>query len=113
MQHNIRLFFRNDFEDFAEVCFKEFGDRVKYWITINEPWTYSTFGYATGLMPPNRCSKWLDPKCVHGDSGKEPYLVSHHLLLAHAATVKVYRKKYQVHHTTFTITVTFIFKIYS
>ena len=51
-------------------------------------------------MPPNRCSKWLDPKCVHGDSGKEPYLVSHHLLLAHAATVQVYRKKYQVHHNS-------------
>ncbi|KOM44358.1 hypothetical protein LR48_Vigan05g196300 [Vigna angularis] len=87
----------NDFQDYAEVCFKEFGDRVKYWITLNEPWTYTTFGYATGVMPPNRCSKWLDPKCVHGDSGKEPYLVSHHLLLAHAATVQVYRIKYQVY----------------
>ncbi|XP_047153760.1 beta-glucosidase 13-like [Vigna umbellata] len=87
----------NDFQDYAEVCFKEFGDRVKYWITLNEPWTYTTFGYATGVMPPNRCSKWLDPKCVHGDSGREPYLVSHHLLLAHAATVQVYRKKYQVY----------------
>ncbi|ESW22399.1 hypothetical protein PHAVU_005G150600 [Phaseolus vulgaris] len=86
----------NDFQDYAELCFKEFGDRVKYWITLNEPWSYSTFGYASGLMPPNRCSKWLDPKCVHGDSGKEPYLVSHHLLLAHAVTVQVYRKKYQV-----------------
>ena len=74
----------------------EFGDRVKHWITINEPWSYSIFGYATGMMPPSRCSKWLNPNCMDGDSGKEPYLVSHHLLLAHAAVVKMYKKKYQV-----------------
>ncbi|KAM3371205.1 hypothetical protein ACQJBY_018533 [Aegilops geniculata] len=27
----------NDYKDFAEVCFREFGDRVKHWITLNEP----------------------------------------------------------------------------
>ncbi|KAL2578859.1 hypothetical protein AAZV13_15G029700 [Glycine max] len=85
----------NDFQDYTELCFKEFGDRVKHWITINEPWSYSIFGYATGMMPPSRCSKWLNPNCMDGDSGKEPYLVSHHLLLAHAAVVKMYKKKYQ------------------
>ncbi|RDX87882.1 Beta-glucosidase 12, partial [Mucuna pruriens] len=86
----------NDFQDYSELCFKEFGDRVKYWITLNEPFSYSMFGYATGLMPPARCSKWVNPDCIDGDSGKEPYLVSHHLLLAHAAAVQVYKKKYQV-----------------
>ncbi|RZB62813.1 Beta-glucosidase 12, partial [Glycine soja] len=86
----------NDFQDYTELCFKEFGDRVKHWITINEPWSYSIFGYATGMMPPSRCSKWLNPNCMDGDSGKEPYLVSHHLLLAHAAVVKMYKKKYQI-----------------
>ncbi|XP_072074045.1 cyanogenic beta-glucosidase-like [Arachis hypogaea] len=30
-----------DFEDYSELCFKEFGDRVKHWITLNEPWSYS------------------------------------------------------------------------
>ncbi|KHN06221.1 Non-cyanogenic beta-glucosidase [Glycine soja] len=33
-----------DFQDYAELCFKEFGDRVKYWVTLNEPWSYSQYG---------------------------------------------------------------------
>ncbi|KAJ1377066.1 Glycosyl hydrolases family 1, N-terminal conserved site, partial [Sesbania bispinosa] len=85
----------NDFQEYAELCFKEFGDRVKHWITLNEPWTYSNGGYATGMLAPGRCSKWLNPNCTGGDSGTEPYLVSHHQLLAHAAAVQVYKQKYQ------------------
>ncbi|XP_004490157.1 beta-glucosidase 24-like [Cicer arietinum] len=85
-----------DFQDYAELCFKTFGDRVKNWITLNEPWTYSRDGYTNGEMAPGRCSSWLNPKCVGGDSGTEPYIVSHHQLLAHAAAVNVYKTKYQV-----------------
>nr|POF25857.1 beta-glucosidase 12 [Quercus suber] len=80
----------DDFRDYAELCFKEFGDRVKHWITLNEPWSYVNGGYVTGQSPPNRCSS-----CTVGDSGTEPYLVSHYQLLAHASAVKVYKQKYQ------------------
>uniref|UniRef100_A0A0R0HPQ5 Beta-glucosidase n=1 Tax=Glycine max TaxID=3847 RepID=A0A0R0HPQ5_SOYBN len=59
----------NDFQDYAKLCFKEFGDRVKHWITFNEPWSYSM--------------------------GSEPYLSSHYQLLAHAAAVKIYKTNYQ------------------
>ncbi|KAF2293652.1 hypothetical protein GH714_003880 [Hevea brasiliensis] len=38
----------DDFKDYAELCFKEFGDRVKHWITLNEPWSYSDAGYNLG-----------------------------------------------------------------
>ncbi|WJX63614.1 Beta-glucosidase 12 [Trifolium repens] len=86
----------SDFRDYAELCFKEFGDRVKYWITVNEPSTYTTAGYAIGMFPPGRCSDWQNLSCTGGDSGTEPYLVAHHLLLAHAAAVQVYKTKYQV-----------------
>ena len=87
---------RDDFGEYAELCFKEFGDRVKHWITLNEPYSYSAGGYALGLLAPGRCSDWLNLNCTGGDSGTEPYLVAHHQLLAHAAAVKLYRTKYQV-----------------
>ncbi|KAH1231486.1 Beta-glucosidase 13 [Glycine max] len=83
-----------DFANYAEVCFREFGDRVKHWITLNEPVLYSNGGYGSGGSPPNRCSKWF-ANCTAGDSTTEPYLVTHHLILAHAAAVKVYREKFQ------------------
>nr|AFK44931.1 unknown [Lotus japonicus] len=84
-----------DFRDYAELCFKEFGDRVKHWITLNEPWVYTSNGYAVGEFVPGRCSKWLNRNCTGGDSGTEPYLVSHNQLLAHAEVFHVYKKKYQ------------------
>ncbi|GFZ20734.1 beta glucosidase 13 [Actinidia rufa] len=86
---------RDDFKDYADICFREFGDRVKHWITLNEPWTYSAAGYAQGVMAPGRCSSWQQLNCTGGDSGTEPYIVSHYQLLAHAAAVKLYRLKYQ------------------
>ncbi|KAK4437101.1 Raucaffricine-O-beta-D-glucosidase [Sesamum alatum] len=39
---------RNDFVEFAELCFEEFGDRVKFWTTLNEPWSYTVHGYTIG-----------------------------------------------------------------
>ncbi|CAL5211486.1 unnamed protein product [Lathyrus oleraceus] len=84
-----------DFQDYAELCFKTFGDRIKHWITLNEPWSYSRYGYADGKMAPGRCSSWLSPNCTGGDSGTEPYLTAHYQLLAHAAAVNVYKTKYK------------------
>ncbi|KAL5567211.1 hypothetical protein UlMin_030375 [Ulmus minor] len=81
--------------EYAELCFKEFGDRVKHWITFNEPVAYSVAGYATGMFPPGRCSHWQQLNCSAGNSATEPYLVTHHQLLAHATAAKLYKDKYQ------------------
>ncbi|KAK8501927.1 hypothetical protein V6N12_019666 [Hibiscus sabdariffa] len=41
---------QEDFAYFADVCFKSFGDRVKYWATFNEPDYQVKFGYLTGFF---------------------------------------------------------------
>nr|XP_043608969.1 beta-glucosidase 12-like [Erigeron canadensis] len=84
----------DDFRDFAELCFRRFGDRVKYWITLNEPWSYSVGGYEKGNYAPGRCSYFVG-NCSTGDSGIEPYIVTHNMLLAHAAAVKLYHDIYK------------------
>lgn len=42
------------FAKYADVCFKAFGSRVKYWITINEPKTLALCGYCYGNHAPGR-----------------------------------------------------------
>ncbi|XP_020239598.1 hydroxyisourate hydrolase isoform X1 [Cajanus cajan] len=85
-----------DFTDYADVCFREFGDRVLYWSTINEPNVFALGGYDQGTIPPQRCSP---PFCVRkgarGNSTYEAYLAVHHILLAHSSAAKLYRRKYR------------------
>ncbi|KAL6175661.1 hypothetical protein ACLB2K_052300 [Fragaria x ananassa] len=83
-----------DFTDYAEFCFKTYGDRVKNWTTFNEPRVVASLGYDNALNPPARCSKAYGNSTA-GNSGTEPYIVAHHLLLSHAAAVQRYREKYQ------------------
>lgn len=83
-----------DFVNFADLAFKLFGDRVTTWITLNEPLSFSESGYALGLLAPGRCSFWYDSNCTGGDAGTEPYIVTHHQLLAHAAAYRLYKAKY-------------------
>ncbi|XP_031274757.1 beta-glucosidase 12-like isoform X1 [Pistacia vera] len=85
----------DDFRDFAELCFKEFGDRVKHWITLNEPNMFTTEGYDLGNWAPGRCSKWVNSACEAGNSATEPYIVGHNLILSHAAAVELYKQQYQ------------------
>ncbi|KAJ6749973.1 hypothetical protein OIU85_000584 [Salix viminalis] len=86
----------NDFRDFVDLCFKNFGDRVKKWITLNEPWMFSVQGYDLGTMAPGRISVVVnDPHRSLYTGATEVYTVAHHLLLAHAAAAKLYKEKYQ------------------
>ncbi|RCV12447.1 hypothetical protein SETIT_2G270500v2 [Setaria italica] len=87
--------FIEDYTAFAEVCFKHFGDRVKHWVTLNEPNIEPIGSYDQGSQPPRRCSYPFGKNCTGGDSSTEPYIAAHHLLLAHASAVSLYRNKYQ------------------
>ncbi|KAJ3680034.1 hypothetical protein LUZ60_016312 [Juncus effusus] len=85
---------QEDYEFYAEVCFKAFGDRVKYWTTFNEPNIFANLGYSMGVYPPSRCSAPFG-NCTAGDSNVEPYVVAHNIILSHARAVNIYRKFYQ------------------
>ncbi|XP_027191935.1 beta-glucosidase 11-like [Cicer arietinum] len=85
-----------DFTAYANVCFREFGDRVKYWTTMNEGNVFAIGGYDSGFLPPHRCSPSNITNCSTGNSSIEPYLAAHHMLLAHASAARLYKKKYQV-----------------
>ncbi|CAK8574740.1 unnamed protein product [Lathyrus sativus] len=84
-----------DFTAYADFCFREFGDRVKHWTTVNEGNACSIVGYSAGILQPQRCSSSSFSYCSKGNSSTEPYLVTHHMLLAHASAAKLYRKKYK------------------
>jgi len=81
------------FAAYANASFAAFGDRVKKWITFNEPLTFTHLGYGTGTHAPGRCSDRT--QCSAGNSSTEPYIATHHVLLSHAAAVQIYRSQYQ------------------
>lgn len=43
----------DDFAEYAKICFEAFGDRVKLWVTINEPKYYAYCSNMVGNYPPN------------------------------------------------------------
>uniref|UniRef100_UPI0005C800A9 beta-glucosidase 24-like n=1 Tax=Fragaria vesca subsp. vesca TaxID=101020 RepID=UPI0005C800A9 len=91
-------FLRNDFKDYSELCFKIYGDRVKNWITINDPLVMAKMGYDLGVAPPGRCSVRAPQnkiECKDGNSSTEPYIVTHNLILSHATVVELYRENFQ------------------
>eukprot|EP01004_Peranema_trichophorum_P003377 NODE_2370_length_1601_cov_49.550744_g2037_i0.p1 GENE.NODE_2370_length_1601_cov_49.550744_g2037_i0~~NODE_2370_length_1601_cov_49.550744_g2037_i0.p1 ORF type:complete len:491 (+),score=100.98 NODE_2370_length_1601_cov_49.550744_g2037_i0:52-1524(+) len=81
------------FSEYSRVCFAAFGDRVKHWMTFNEPLTFIQSGYMFGVWPPQRCSDRTI--CKEGNSSTEPYLAGHHVILAHGAASKIYRTEFQ------------------
>ena len=60
------------FADYAEVVARRLGDRVRHWITLNEPWVHATLGHLRGLHAPGRLNPWAFLRVVH------------HQLLGHA-----------------------------
>ncbi|TFY61258.1 hypothetical protein EVG20_g7129 [Dentipellis fragilis] len=77
----------------AQVCFRAFGDRVKYWLTMNEPWCISILGYGRGVFAPGRSSD--RERSPEGDSSTEPWIAGHHVILAHAYASKAYREEFK------------------
>ncbi|MCW2839541.1 MAG: beta-glucosidase [Aeromicrobium sp.] len=64
------------FADYTAIIAEALGDRVKHWITLNEPWCAAFLGYASGIHAPGR----TDPA--------DAVAASHHLLLGHGLAVQ-------------------------
>lgn len=70
----------DDFVNYSAVLFEAFGDRVKYWVTLNEQNIFMTLGYVQELHPPK----------VH--SYQRMYNANHNANLANALTIKKFRE---------------------
>lgn len=69
------------FSEYAKILVENFSDRVKYWITLNEPQVFIGLGYYTGVFAPfNKCSN------------KDLCTMTHNVLLSHGKAVKVLRE---------------------
>ncbi|MBP2642962.1 MAG: beta-glucosidase/6-phospho-beta-glucosidase/beta-galactosidase [Firmicutes bacterium] len=62
------------FVEYVKILFMHFGDRVKYWLTINEQNIMILHGSVLGLG---------------NEDGKELYQLNHHMLLAQAQVMKM------------------------
>jgi len=69
------------FTEYTEVVVARLGDRVRHWITQNEPWVISWLGYGLGVHAPGRTS----------DS--DALAAGHHILLAHGRAAEVLRRE--------------------
>lgn len=71
------------FRVYSDVLYKTYGDRVKNWITFNEPNVFCGEGYGYGTKAPAIQSPGV------GD-----YLCAYHVLLSNAASYRLYQEKY-------------------
>ncbi|KAI8463581.1 MAG: glycoside hydrolase superfamily [Monoraphidium minutum] len=76
--------FVEDFVNYADVLFENFGDRVKYWMTFNEPLMTCDASYGFGKFAP-----------AFKGGHVALYSCAHHVLLAHATTSRLAKDKYR------------------
>ena len=67
------------FAEFADIALRAFGDRVRLWFSLNEPWCSSHLGHILGIHAPGIRDRVAGYRAVH------------HLLLAHGLAVKACR----------------------
>ncbi|XP_077982899.1 cytosolic beta-glucosidase-like [Glandiceps talaboti] len=75
------------FNNYAELCYIEFGDWVKKWITFNEPSIFAKAGHEFGIHAPG-----------FKHQGSTVYRVAHNILKAHAKAWHTYNRKYREKH---------------
>ncbi len=69
------------FGEYAQVVAARLGDRVRRWITHNEPWVVAWLGYGRGEHAPGR------------ESTSDAIAAAHHLLLSHGLAAEAIRSE--------------------
>lgn len=69
-----------DFKNYAITLYKRYGDRVKYWVTLNEQNVFVSHGYESAIHPPGVKDR------------KRMYQVNHHANLANAVAIREFHK---------------------
>ncbi|KAK5864827.1 hypothetical protein PBY51_016038 [Eleginops maclovinus] len=72
------------FEQYAAFCFHAFGSRVRYWLTMHNPYLVAVQGYGTGLHAPGETG---------GPAGS--LTVAHNLIRAHAKAWHTYNTHFR------------------
>ena len=72
------------FGDYARLVFGNFGDRVKKWITFNEPLVTCDHGYALGQKAPG-----------YKLAGTGEYQCMHNVLKSHATAYRIYVNEFK------------------
>jgi beta-glucosidase len=68
------------FVEYTEAVVARLGDRVRHWMTHNEPWVHAWIGHAWGEHAPGRTSE------------ADAVAAAHHLLLSHGWAVEAIRR---------------------
>jgi beta-glucosidase len=68
------------FAEYADIVSRRLGDRVRHWITLNEPRCFCQLGYQLGMHAPGR------------EDSQAMLAAAHHALLAHGLAVPVLRQ---------------------
>ncbi len=68
------------FTDYVDAVSRRLGDRVRHWVTHNEPWCIAHLGYEQGAHAPGM----RDPLAS--------LRVAHHVLLSHGQSVEILRR---------------------
>ncbi|KAJ9595812.1 hypothetical protein L9F63_012996, partial [Diploptera punctata] len=71
------------FENYARILFENYGDRVKWWLTFNEPQMVAS-GYEMSALAPG----------IFTD-GVGPYLAAHNILKSHARVYRMYDQEFR------------------
>ncbi|XP_073222486.1 furostanol glycoside 26-O-beta-glucosidase-like [Cicer arietinum] len=77
------------YKDYCELLFKTYGDRVKYWTTINEAEVTAIYQYMYNI------DNISTEACQTTRICKQSYNLLHNFLIAHATASKLYRTKFQ------------------